>query len=120
MDDQNEQQQQKPDLGDPVGQAGQGGVDVPAEGGRKRGPHPDAGKYVVLAADPAESGLIYREAGKFEATSAREAKAKALEQRPKLREAVQGDGVHLAAVPAMSWKPTLVKAEQPPPIVKGL
>lgn len=105
----------------------EGKPDAGPETSRKRGPHPDAGKYVVLAAKPTQGGAGGVEPGSFEpvgspivAKSAREAKAKAIEQNETLASAVRGDGAFLAAVPAMSWQPALVKAEQPPPILSGL
>ncbi|HEY3434056.1 MAG TPA: hypothetical protein VGK41_00245 [Solirubrobacterales bacterium] len=114
------------------GGAGKPGVDVPNEG-RKRGPHPEAGKYVVLAAAPHHPepepeasekpepipgafGVV----AKVEADSQPEAKRKAIEGNAELQQRVAGDGVFLAAVPAASWQPKLVQAEQPPPIYKGL
>jgi hypothetical protein len=115
--------------------AGQPGVDIPEEGGgRKRGPHPLAGKYVVLAAPPVteepqegdserrepRAGAFTQVSGPIDADGQSEAKRAAIEANEKLQEAVQGDGVFLAAVPAASWQPTLVRAEQPPPIIKGL
>ena len=107
------------------GHGGQPGVDTPKEPKRKRGPHPDAGKYVVLmAAKPETEGeqpqfqLALPEP--FPAEGAKEAKRHAIESNQRVAELVNGDGVLLVAVPAMSWSPTLVRAEQPPPIVKGL
>ena len=121
--------------GDPGQGAGQAGVDVPKDGSRKRGPHPEAGKYVVLAAainhaaepDPAEQTEKpeptpgpFAVVAKVEADSQPEAKRKAIEGSEYLKKSVGGEGVFLAAVPAASWRPTLVQAEQPTPIYKGL
>lgn len=121
--------------GPPAGDAGGGGqpgVDVPEPGSRKRGPHPDAGKYVVLAAEPvhpepADETKPPPVPGEFKpvgepiaAEGQREAKKAAIEQHEWLAERVNGGGVFLVAVPAMSWQPTLVVAEQPPPIMRGL
>jgi len=119
----------------------------PAEGGGaepekpKRAPHPDAGKYVVLAAaveydaaegnDATEQGVAKPGAfhpvtggsavdGKIEAAGQREAKKLAVEGSEGLQQAANGEGVYLVAVPASSWQPSLVKTEQPPPIMRGL
>jgi hypothetical protein len=110
--------------------------DGDGDGRKKRGPHPLAGKYVVLAApvvthaphstedgpeatDPTPGGfeVIGRP---IDADSQSEAKRLAIEDNEKLQQAVVGDGVFLAAVPAASWQPTLVRAVQPPPVIKGL
>lgn len=121
--------------GDQGQHGGQPGVDVPEEGGgRKRGPHPLAGKYVVIAAPPVAAepqegdeeprepkpGAFQQVSGPIDADGQSEAKRTAIESSEQLQKAVQGDGVFLAAIPAASWQPTLVRAEQPPPIIKGL
>lgn len=95
------------------------------EGSRKRGPHPDAGKYVVLMSQvPQTEGeaasYVVATAEPIFAGDARDAKKKAIESNERLRELVAGDGVLLVAIPAMSFKPAIVKAEQPPPIMRGL
>lgn len=98
--------------------AGQEGKDVP-----KREPSPDAGKYVVLAQDVnAEGGDdsgIY-EVGTYPAESQIAAKKAAIAAHEELKTKISGPGIKLAAVPKASWKLQLVKAETPPPVLRGL
>lgn len=92
---------------------------------RKRGPHPDAGKYVVLMSQIPQtegeaSSFVLATSEAIPADGAREAKKKAVEANAHLRDLIAGEGVILVAVPAMSWQPSKVKSEQPPPIMRGL
>lgn len=116
-------------------------TESPENGGRKRGPHPDAGKYVVFAAPVPDDRTIDVTAdgdarefsqlgglsfqliwGPGEADGQREAKQAALDANPEIKAMTEpgGKGVWLLAPPFMSGKPKLAKAEQPPPIMKGL
>lgn len=110
------------------------------EGKAKRGPHPDAGKYVVLAAIPGDSSISVDEDGDpvefseisglefkliwgpAEAAGQREAKNAALDANPEHKKRTEpgGTGVWLLAPPFMSGKARLAKTEQPPPIMRGL
>jgi hypothetical protein len=104
----------------PAQNAGQEGKDVPE---RQRGPHPEAGKYVVLYAQPADEGVVtpWVVAGKYDASGQRDAKKQAIEADATVGQLANGpDGVHLVAVPAASWQPAHIVAEQPPPVMKGL
>ncbi len=119
--------------------AGQHGVDIPTEG-RKRGPHPDGGKYVVLAAQPPTDVQIEltpdgepEDYGQLMALQPRmvwwgpaddgkDAKEKALETNSELCQDVDpgGHGAWLVAVPLMNIKWRFAKAHQPPPVYTGL
>lgn len=131
--------------GSPAASGGDGGQqpgkdvpDEPTTAARKRGPHPDSGQYVVFAAEPVDGITVDEDGGCRdyeqlkvlgffpvwwgEAEGQREAKQAALDALPDLKAKTEagGTGVWLLAPPLASARPKLARAEQPPPIMRGL
>lgn len=73
--------------------------------------------YVVLGAFGSDAGFLVVDTVVIRGNGGqREARKRAYETSKRVREAVaQGEEVFLAAVPASSWKPQLVKLEQREP-----
>lgn len=104
-----------------------GDIPEPESGKGKRGPHPLSGQYVVLAAPPIPDHSDDEPVGEWaklwqgKASGQVEAKKLAVAEVDVVRnQAHSENGVWLVALPAASYQPTHVTAEQPEPVLRGL